>query len=578
MAVLGSNELTLTIKAVDEASAILKKVSQEIDNTNEPIKKQTGVVQRLKDNWAPIAGVTAAAGGALYGVMGAINGTFDEANKLNGALTGLNSVARAFGQDAGAAQRAAKSLASDGLMSVSDAATGLKNLLAAGFSLDDAVELMNRFKDSAAFGRQSSLEFGEAVSSATEGIKNGNSILVDNAGVTKNLSLMLTDAGYSATDLGKASSDAGVRQAIFNGILKETQAQTGDAAKLADSFAGAQARAAASSNTLKASIGSAIQQALAPLLQAVIPVIDAVTKWVQEHQKLAGAIAVGVTIFLAILTVVGLISAAIALLAPVIGAIAAILGVTGAVAAAVFFGIPLAVAACVALVIAYWQPISGFFKWLWDGIVAIVGVAVGFIAEKADYVKNHFWETVGFIIAYFATLPVKVPILVMQAIWSVIQFLASVDWGAVLSSIGRAFAAAWDGVRGGAQNLWNWLKGLDWGSIVSGVGRSIGNAIIGLIEGSINGALAGLPGSPHISIPRFATGTNYAPGGMAWVGERGPELVNLPRGSQVYTNSQSRQMSDRAGRGGDINVEQHIYNQVDYDRGIQELGFKLRAA
>lgn len=34
----------------------------------------------------------------------------------------------------------------------------------------------------------------------------------------------------------------------------------------------------------------------------------------------------------------------------------------------------------------------------------------------------------------------------------------------------------------------------------------------------------------------FATGTNFAPGGTALVGEQGPELVNLPRGSQVVPN------------------------------------------
>lgn len=39
------------------------------------------------------------------------------------------------------------------------------------------------------------------------------------------------------------------------------------------------------------------------------------------------------------------------------------------------------------------------------------------------------------------------------------------------------------------------------------------------------------------SVPKFADGTNYAPGGLALVGERGPELVNLPRGSQVTPNN-----------------------------------------
>jgi hypothetical protein len=34
----------------------------------------------------------------------------------------------------------------------------------------------------------------------------------------------------------------------------------------------------------------------------------------------------------------------------------------------------------------------------------------------------------------------------------------------------------------------------------------------------------------------FANGTDFAPGGVALVGERGPEIVNLPRGSQVIPN------------------------------------------
>lgn len=39
------------------------------------------------------------------------------------------------------------------------------------------------------------------------------------------------------------------------------------------------------------------------------------------------------------------------------------------------------------------------------------------------------------------------------------------------------------------------------------------------------------------AIPKFAEGTMNAPGGFAMVGELGPELVNLPRGSQVIPNN-----------------------------------------
>jgi len=51
------------------------------------------------------------------------------------------------------------------------------------------------------------------------------------------------------------------------------------------------------------------------------------------------------------------------------------------------------------------------------------------------------------------------------------------------------------------------------GSLAKGAGKIIGKGF-----GSFMG---------------FAEGTNFAPGGLSLVGEKGPELVNLPRGSQV---------------------------------------------
>ena len=42
-----------------------------------------------------------------------------------------------------------------------------------------------------------------------------------------------------------------------------------------------------------------------------------------------------------------------------------------------------------------------------------------------------------------------------------------------------------------------------------------------------------------IKVPGFARGTRYAPGGMALVGEQGPELMNVPRGSQILSNNRT---------------------------------------
>lgn len=57
----------------------------------------------------------------------------------------------------------------------------------------------------------------------------------------------------------------------------------------------------------------------------------------------------------------------------------------------------------------------------------------------------------------------------------------------------------------------------------------------------------GLPGVPSITpkIPGFATGTQSAPPGMAWVGERGPELMMMRGGERIFNAVQSLQMSQR---------------------------------
>lgn len=181
------------------------------------------------------------------------------ANTYQAALLGLTSVARAFGQDSVAANDAARQLASDGLLTVADAAAGLKNLLASGFNLDQAITLMERFKDTAAFGRQAALGFGQSIRGATEGIKNGNSILTDNAGITKNLSVILQEMGKSQTDVMNITTDASVRLALFNGLLRESAPMMGDAAKLSDTYAGAQARAASQTQIFQQGLGAVVQ-------------------------------------------------------------------------------------------------------------------------------------------------------------------------------------------------------------------------------------------------------------------------------------------------------------------------------
>lgn len=70
-------------------------------------------------------------------------------------------------------------------------------------------------------------------------------------------------------------------------------------------------------------------------------------------------------------------------------------------------------------------------------------------------------------------------------------------------------------------------------------GEAIRNVFLNLLRDlalqQMNAAAANFLGA--IKLPGFASGTNFAPGGAAIVGEKGPELVNLPRGSQVVPNN-----------------------------------------
>lgn len=343
------------------------KYDKKLDNAD---KKTKSFSNTLKDGSMQLAALGAAATLALNKVIDRLNTAVDAAVKQQNALMGLSSIARSFGQDVGAATQAAKNLSADGLMPLGDAAASLKNLLAAGFNLPQAIQLMNRFKDSAAFGRQGSLEFGQAIVGATEGIKNGNSILVDNAGVTKNLSIMLQEAGYSAQDLMKAGSDAGVRMAIFNGIMKETNPMLGDAARLSESFGGAQAKLNTQITQANVALGEALQPILTKIFSAISPLVDKFIDFVKNNKELVAAIAAVVTIGLGLVAVLGIVGA-------VVGAIMT-LGTVGVVAAVV--------AGAVAL-------ISGaliFLETKFGAVSAAVEVVKQAIANFASSVATFF--------------------------------------------------------------------------------------------------------------------------------------------------------------------------------------------
>jgi phage-related protein len=388
---------------------------------------------KLQGATVQMAALGAAAGLALNQVVTWLEKSVDAAVKQQNALMGLASVAKGTGNDIDATKKAAQELANDGLMPLGDSAAGLKNLLAAGFSLPQAIKLMERFKDSAAFGRQGSLEFGQAIVGATEGIKNGNSALVDNAGVTKNLSNMLVDAGYSAQDLAKAGDDVGVRMALYNGIIKETTNQQGDAAKLADSFGGALARQKTQATNLQVALGTALQPILTKIMETIAPLLEKFVNWVKENPKLVAAIAATVTVLLGLLAVFGIVGAAIAAFMAI--------GTVGVVAAAVAAGIAVLV---------------GIFIYFGDTIKAVAKAIGTFIGNIVQWFKDNF-ETIKKVVLTVlavAFAPLIATVLIIVGVFKLLVWIVQQVWN-IFTSVFNAVWAVVSFVFNGIMMLWN---------------------------------------------------------------------------------------------------------------------------
>ena len=352
-------------QVVNETNSYLKDIGATFNKGSKQAKDYgasvtkglDGARKSIQQHKEAIQSMAIGSAAALATMVMQIRRSIKETIDMQNSLAGLSSAAKAFHHDVGAVNQAAKDLSADGLMTLADAATGLKNLMMSGFGLQESINLMERFKDIAAFNRQGSLGFGQAIRGATEGIKNQNSILVDNIGLTKNLSMILKEAGYSETDLMRVTTDAGVRQALYNGLMKEASYFTGDAAKMTKLLSGQMAQTSVNVQKLYRALESTIDKPLTEFLETVNEILAKMTEWISRNKDLvgsltlittgtAGAIVVISTAILAIDKLIGIIKTAAViasgslggLLSPiglVIAGIAALTVVVNGVASAV---------------------------------------------------------------------------------------------------------------------------------------------------------------------------------------------------------------------------------------------------
>lgn len=118
------------------------------------------------------------------------------------------------------------------------------------------------------------------------------------------------------------------------------------------------------------------------------------------------------------------------------------------------------------------------------------------------------------------------------------QFLGFAKWALIIAGVALAIGYLIDKLNillGKAKETNSTINNI--GDMTNTLGRSVGNT----------------------AIRGYAVGTKYHPGGPAIVGEEGPEIIDLPRGSKVYTNKETNDMLS----GGDTYILQVNMDEVD---------------
>lgn len=264
-------DLTLNTKSFD------KQIDGAFSNATRAAKNSASQSESVFSSSFKKIGMTIASAFAVKKVVDFGKACVSTASQAQSAWTGLNSIVNGTGNNMATAQKFLTEYTRDGLVAVEDAATAYKNLLARGYDTSQIESVMTALKDSAAFGRQASYTLSQAIVSASEGLKNENSILVDNAGVTKNVAKMWDEY---ATSIGTTANNLTQQQKIqaeVNGILTETKFQMGDAATYTSTFAGKIAQLKAAFTGMKVAIGKVVAPIVGIFIPAITSAVNAVT-------------------------------------------------------------------------------------------------------------------------------------------------------------------------------------------------------------------------------------------------------------------------------------------------------------
>lgn len=163
------------------------------------------------------------------------------------------------------------------------------------------------------------------------------------------------------------------------------------------------------------------------------------------------------------------------------------------------------------------QTLAPVFNTIFGGIGEKVGSVIDFIGSKMGFITD--------IINWAAPMISDV----LTTAWSVISPVIDIVIS-VFKILWSVVEAVFPAIQKMLTNVWGFIK-----PIVEAIGGVVGGIAKGF--GWIADKLTG--GGKDKKVGANASGTNNWRGGLTWVGERGPELIDVPKSARILPNKES---------------------------------------